>query len=115
MMFYSSNAIIVFNNIRLRVCCRQSTFDMAYEIGAELNITNVQNLMPLTLAAKLARIQMFFHILKIEREIYWQIGKTNYNRLHGPQHPRITLHGYIYIYLSIKRIYTYILYTRVVK
>ncbi|VVC37752.1 Ankyrin repeat,Ankyrin repeat-containing domain,Ion transport domain [Cinara cedri] len=50
------------------------TFDMAYEIGAELNIRNVQNLMPLTLAAKLARIQMFFHILKIEREIYWQIG-----------------------------------------
>ncbi|CAH1708146.1 unnamed protein product [Aphis gossypii] len=51
-----------------------STFDMAYEIGAELNIRNVQNLTPLTLAAKLARIQMFFHILKIEREIYWQIG-----------------------------------------
>ncbi|XP_025425861.1 transient receptor potential cation channel subfamily V member 5 isoform X2 [Sipha flava] len=50
------------------------TFDMAYEIGAELNIRNVQNLTPLTLAAKLARIQMFFHILKIEREIYWQIG-----------------------------------------
>ncbi|XP_015368438.1 PREDICTED: transient receptor potential cation channel subfamily V member 5-like, partial [Diuraphis noxia] len=50
-----------------------STFDMAYEIGAELNIRNVQNLTPLTLAAKLARIQMFFHILKIEREIYWQI------------------------------------------
>lgn len=48
---------------------------MAYEIGAELNIRNVQNLTPLTLAAKLARIQMFFHILKIEREIYWQIGK----------------------------------------
>ncbi|XP_050427082.1 uncharacterized protein LOC126837283 isoform X2 [Adelges cooleyi] len=51
-----------------------STFDMAYEIGAELNIRNVQNLTPLTLAAKLARIQIFFHILNIEREIYWQIG-----------------------------------------
>jgi hypothetical protein len=58
----------------LTVRCPQPTFDMAYEIGAELNIRNVQNLTPLTLAAKLARIQMFFHILKIEREIYWQIG-----------------------------------------
>lgn len=57
-------------------CVRQPTFDMAYEIGAELNIRNVQNLTPLTLAAKLARIQMFFHILKIEREIYWQIGNN---------------------------------------
>lgn len=48
---------------------------MAYEVGADLNIKNVQNLTPLTLAAKLARIDMFFHILKIEREIYWQIGE----------------------------------------
>jgi len=85
------------NNICFRVCFRQSTFDMAYEIGAELNIRNVQNLTPLTLAAKLARIQMFFHILKIEREIYWQIGKTNYNRLHGPQHTRVLHHTNIYL------------------
>jgi hypothetical protein len=48
---------------------------MAYEVGASLAIRNVQNLTPLTLAAKLARIEMFFHILNIEREIYWQIGK----------------------------------------
>lgn len=48
---------------------------MAYEVGADLDIKNMQNLTPLTLAAKLARIEMFFHILKIEREIYWQIGK----------------------------------------
>lgn len=48
---------------------------MAYEVGADLSIKNVQNLTPLTLAAKIARIEMFFHILKIEREIYWQIGK----------------------------------------
>ncbi|KAG6455589.1 hypothetical protein O3G_MSEX009288 [Manduca sexta] len=53
-----------------------STFDMAYEVGASLNIRNVQNLTPLTLAAKLARTEMFFHILNIEREIYWQIGAT---------------------------------------
>ncbi|XKL66119.1 hypothetical protein PGB90_009539 [Kerria lacca] len=51
-----------------------ASFDMAYEVGADLSIKNVQNLTPLTLAAKIARIEMFFHILKIEREIYWQIG-----------------------------------------
>ncbi|XP_023947943.1 transient receptor potential cation channel subfamily V member 6 [Bicyclus anynana] len=53
-----------------------STFDMAYEVGASLNKRNVQNLTPLTLAAKLARVELFFHILNIEREIYWQIGAT---------------------------------------
>ncbi|KOB61355.1 Nanchung, partial [Operophtera brumata] len=55
---------------------KMSTFDMAYEVGAGLNIRNVLNLTPLTLAAKLARTEMFFHILNIEREIYWQIGAT---------------------------------------
>ncbi|XP_063834932.1 transient receptor potential cation channel subfamily V member 5 [Ostrinia nubilalis] len=53
-----------------------STFDMAYEVGASLNIRNSLNLTPLTLAAKLARTELFFHILNIEREIYWQIGAT---------------------------------------
>ena len=53
----------------------KGSFDMAYEVGADLNIKNVLQLTPLTLAAKLARVEMFFHILKIEREIYWQIGK----------------------------------------
>lgn len=48
---------------------------MAYEVGASLSIKNVLNLTPLTLAAKLARVDMFFHILNLEREIYWQIGK----------------------------------------
>ncbi|XP_019698427.1 transient receptor potential cation channel subfamily V member 5 [Harpegnathos saltator] len=51
-----------------------TTFDMAYEVGASLAIRNVQHLTPLTLSAKLAKIEMFFHILNIEREIYWQIG-----------------------------------------
>ncbi|XP_001606102.2 transient receptor potential cation channel subfamily V member 5 isoform X1 [Nasonia vitripennis] len=50
------------------------TFDMAYEVGSSLSIRNVLQLTPLTLAAKLARVEMFFHILNIEREIYWQIG-----------------------------------------
>lgn len=52
----------------------QATFDMAYEVGASLSIRNVQHLTPLTLSAKLGRVEMFFHILNIEREIYWQIG-----------------------------------------
>lgn len=47
---------------------------MAYEVGSSLSIRNAQHLTPLTLAAKLARIEMFFHIMNIEREIYWQIG-----------------------------------------
>ena len=49
-------------------------FDMAYELGALLNIRNNLNLTPLTLAAKLARREMFFHILNIDREVYWQLG-----------------------------------------
>ncbi|XP_059608807.1 transient receptor potential cation channel subfamily V member 5 [Phlebotomus argentipes] len=53
-----------------------STFDMAYEVGSTLSIRNMLNLTPLTLAAKLARVEMFFHILNIEREIYWQLGSV---------------------------------------
>ncbi|GAB0094010.1 transient receptor potential cation channel subfamily V member 5 [Sergentomyia squamirostris] len=53
-----------------------TTFDMAYEVGSTLSIRNQQNLTPLTLAAKLARVEMFFHILNIEREIYWQLGSV---------------------------------------
>ncbi|XP_054262159.1 transient receptor potential cation channel subfamily V member 5 [Macrosteles quadrilineatus] len=53
---------------------KSQMFDMAYETGSNLSILNIQNLTPLTLAAKLARIEIFFHILNIEREIYWQIG-----------------------------------------
>jgi hypothetical protein len=51
-------------------------FDLAYELGTEINIKNYLNLTPLTLAAKLARKEMFFHIINIEREIYWQIGSV---------------------------------------
>lgn len=50
------------------------TFDMAYEVGASLGARNQLNLTPLTLAAKLGRVEMFFHIMNIEREIYWQLG-----------------------------------------
>lgn len=50
------------------------TFDMAYEVGSSLAIRNQLNLTPLTLAAKLGRVEIFFHIMNIEREIYWQLG-----------------------------------------
>lgn len=47
---------------------------MAYETGTSLALKNVLHLTALTLAAKLARVEMFFHIINIEREIYWQLG-----------------------------------------
>ncbi|XP_015113210.1 transient receptor potential cation channel subfamily V member 5 [Diachasma alloeum] len=58
----------------LVIYSKVTTFDMAYEVGASLSIRNNQHLTPLTLSARLARIEMFFHIMNIEREIYWQIG-----------------------------------------
>ncbi|XP_066261060.1 transient receptor potential cation channel subfamily V member 5 [Euwallacea similis] len=58
----------------LVIYSKVEAFDMAYEVGANLAVKNVLNLTPLTLAAKLARMDIFFHILKLEREIYWQIG-----------------------------------------
>ena len=44
-------------------------FDMAVECGAAINIENKQKLTPLTTAAFLARMDMFFHIASIERVI----------------------------------------------
>lgn len=49
-------------------------FDVGYEVGSNIHVRNVQNLTPLTLAAKLGRVEMFFHVMSIEREIYWQLG-----------------------------------------
>ena len=37
-------------------------------------MTNNLGLTPLTLAAYLARMDMFFHIASIERDVYWQLG-----------------------------------------
>lgn len=53
---------------------KQETFDMAYEVGSSLGVRNSLNMTPLTLASKLGRVDMFFHIMNIEREIYWQLG-----------------------------------------
>lgn len=53
---------------------KAETFDMAFEVGAALGVRNLLNMTPLTLASKLGRVEMFFHIMNIEREIYWQLG-----------------------------------------
>ena len=58
--------MVVYDNIKM--------FDMAVECGAAINITNKLGLTPLTMAAYLARMDMFFHIASIERDIYWQLG-----------------------------------------
>jgi hypothetical protein len=47
---------------------------MAYELGASTTILNRQGLTTLTLSAQLARKPMFFHILNINRDVYWRIG-----------------------------------------
>lgn len=52
------------------------TFDMAYEMGASLGMRNMLNMTPVTLASKLGRVEMFFHVMNIEREIYWQLGSV---------------------------------------
>merc|ERR1711884_222830 len=44
--------------------------------GAAINIENRAGLTPLTLAAYLARMDMFFHIASVEREVYWQLGNV---------------------------------------
>ena len=81
-----THIMVVFDNIKVvllhRVIYMQfkvfnfQMFDMATECGAAINIENNQGLTPLTTAAYLARMDMFFHIANIEREIYWQIGNV---------------------------------------
>ncbi|XP_071540423.1 uncharacterized protein nan isoform X2 [Panulirus ornatus] len=53
---------------------KMDMFDMCFEAGATISLRNRQGLIPMTLAAILAHRDIFFHILNIEREIYWQIG-----------------------------------------
>ncbi|CEF69866.1 Nanchung [Strongyloides ratti] len=50
---------------------------LAYETGAKLQITNNQNLTPLTLAAKLGKKKMFEELLKLERQMIWCYGSSN--------------------------------------
>ena len=63
-----THIMVVYDNIKM--------FDMAVECGAAINIENKQGLTPLTTAAYLARMDMFFHIASIERDIYWQVGNV---------------------------------------
>ena len=63
-----THIMVVYDNIKM--------FDMATECGAAINIENKQGLTTLTTAAFLARMDMFFHIASIEREIYWQLGNV---------------------------------------
>nr|CAH0100413.1 unnamed protein product [Daphnia galeata] len=60
-------------------------FDMAHELGSLLAVRNRLGLTPLTLAAKLARRDMFFHILKIQREVYWQLANVTCSAYALPQ------------------------------
>ena len=64
------------NNVchMMAILNKMDMFDMAFELGADTRIINTQGLTPLTLAAFLAHTDIFFHILNIERDIYWQIG-----------------------------------------
>lgn len=79
-----AHVLVVFDLMRM--------WDMAVECGAAINIKNRYGLTPLTLAAYLARMDMFFHIASVERcplsgrcfliashpirEIYWQLGNV---------------------------------------
>ena len=60
--------MVVYDNMRM--------FDLAVECGATIATSNNQDMTPLTVAAFLARKDMFFHIANIEREVYWQIGNV---------------------------------------
>lgn len=55
---------------------KKDMFDILYSLGARLDIRNRQGLTPLTLAAKLARKEMYEHILEIIRQIYWIYGNV---------------------------------------
>ena len=53
---------------------KRDMLDMAYENGASTTLRNRQGLTPLSLAAKLARKEIFFHLLAINCSIYWKVG-----------------------------------------
>ena len=63
-----THIMVVYDNMRM--------FDLAVECGATINTLNNQLMTPLTVAAFLARKDMFFHIANLEREVYWQIGNV---------------------------------------
>ncbi|MFH4977998.1 hypothetical protein AB6A40_004707 [Gnathostoma spinigerum] len=50
---------------------------LAYNTGAKLQVMNRQNLTPLTLAAHLAKKDMFNYILKLESDVVWMYGDAS--------------------------------------
>ncbi|CAG5117325.1 unnamed protein product [Candidula unifasciata] len=60
--------LVIYDNLKM--------FDLLYSQGGRLDIKNRQNLTPLTMAAKLARKDMFEHILEMVREVYWLYGNV---------------------------------------
>ena len=53
---------------------KKEMLDTAYELGASTTLRNRQGLTPLSLASKLARKDLFLHILAINQSIYWKVG-----------------------------------------
>jgi len=71
-------------NSTLHICVianRIDMFDLCYSTGANLNLLNHQRLSPLTLAAKLERVEMLFHILTILRQINWIFCGVSFQQL----------------------------------
>ncbi|KAL8561177.1 hypothetical protein ACOMHN_029248 [Nucella lapillus] len=50
---------------------KKDMFDLIVDNGGRLDITNRRGLTPLTLAAKLARKDMYEHVLEKERQVLW--------------------------------------------
>ncbi|CAI4222328.1 unnamed protein product [Auanema sp. JU1783] len=71
------NAMDSNGNTILHICTIHENwgmFKMALTLGADLHIQNRQNLTPCTLAAFLAKKQMFEKIVEAERMVYWTYG-----------------------------------------
>ena len=71
-------------NSTLHMCVianRLDMFDLCYSNGANLDLVNGQQLGPLALAAKLERVQMFFHILALRRQVTWTLCQVCFQRI----------------------------------
>ncbi|XP_038045399.1 transient receptor potential cation channel subfamily V member 6-like isoform X1 [Patiria miniata] len=55
---------------------KKDMFTLAYELGGDCTIKNKQGYTPLSLAAKLHRIDLFEHILFLERQLSWKYGSV---------------------------------------
>ncbi|XP_071793459.1 transient receptor potential cation channel subfamily V member 5-like [Asterias amurensis] len=55
---------------------KKDMFTLAYEFGGNCTIKNNQGFTPLSLAAKLHRVDLFQHILFLERQLSWKYGNV---------------------------------------